>query len=405
VYKPLKVAQPEKSCQSIEGQGFAVVLAVLRSARVDILIDYRPALRQRTGVGQYVHGLATSLAARLDAHDSLTVFSSSWKDRLPASVVPDAKHVDARVPVRVLNLAWHRLEWPPVEWLTERHPDVVHSLHPLLIPSRSAARVVTVHDLYFLDRPEHTAAEVRRDYSSLAQSHVKRADGVVVNSRYTGSQVAHRFEISPDRITVCYPGRPSWSRRPEPAVAGPVLFLGTVEPRKNVARLIEAYAAVLARRPDMPDLVIAGALQISRDELLSRASAGASLSRRVSFAGYVDEAERKRLLSTASLLVLPSLEEGFGIPALEAMTIGLPLIASNRGALPEVVGEAGLLIEPEDVRALAAAIERLLSDGYLRRSLSAKGIERAEHFSWDSSADALYGAYRAAAARKQRSTT
>ena len=109
-----------------------------------------------------------------------------------------------------------------------------------------------------------------------------------MNSRYTGSQVARRFEISPDRITVCYPGKPSWSRRPEPAVTGPVLFLGTVEPRKNVARLIEAYATVLGRRPDIPDLVIAGALQISTDELLSCASAGADLSRRVSFAGYVD---------------------------------------------------------------------------------------------------------------------
>lgn len=374
-------------------------------ARVHILIDYRPALRQRTGVGQYVHGLAAALAARLDAPDSLTLFSSSWKDRLPPSVVPDARQVDARVPVRLLNLAWHRLEWPPIEWLTDVPADVVHSLHPLLIPSRSAARVVTVHDLYFLDRPEHTAAEVRRDYSSLAQSHVRRADGVVVNSRYTGSQVAQRFHISADRITVCYPGKPSWSRRQDTAVPGPILFLGTVEPRKNVARLIEAYGAVVGRRTDTPDLVIAGALNIPKDQLLSRASGGSNLSHRISFAGYVEEAERKRLLSIASMLVLPSLEEGFGIPALEAMTIGLPVIASNRGALPEVVGDAGILVEPEDVRALAAAIEQLVNDNLLRRSLAAKGVERAEHFSWDSSADALYGAYRTAAARRQRSAS
>jgi len=387
----------------LKAKGLALSLLCYDPARVDILIDYRPALRQRTGVGQYVHGLATSLAARLDAHDSLTLFSSSWKDRLPASVVPDAKQIDARVPVRLLNLAWHRLEWPPIEFLTAHHPDVVHSLHPLLIPSRSAARVVTVPDLYFLDRPEHTAAEIRRDYSSLAESHVRRADGVVVISRYTGRQVAQRFEISPDRITVCYPGKPSWSRRPDPGVSGPVLFLGTVEPRKNVARLIEAYAAILHRRPDTPDLVIAGRLDIPREELLSRASAVVGLSARVSFAGYVDEAERKRLLSTASMLVLPSLDEGFGIPALEAMTIGLPVIASNRGALPEVVGDAGILIEPEDVRGLAAAIERVLTDDYLRRSLSAKGVERADQFSWGASAEALYGAYRAASSRRQRS--
>jgi glycosyltransferase involved in cell wall biosynthesis len=389
----------------LKAKGLALSGLCYDPARVDILIDYRPALRQRTGVGQYVHGLATSLAARLEGHDSLTLFSSSWKDRLPASVVPDAKQIDVRVPVRVLNLAWHRLEWPPIESLTHHHSDVVHSLHPLLIPSRSAARVVTVHDLYFLDRPDHTTAEIRRDYSSLAQSHVKRADAVVVNSRYTGGQVAQRFQISPDRITVCYPGKPSWSRRPDTAVPGPILFLGTVEPRKNVGRLIEAYASVLDRQPNTPDLVIAGTLNIPREELLSRASAGANLSTRVSFAGYVEEAERKRLLSTASMLVLPSLEEGFGIPALEAMTIGLPVIASNRGALPEVVGDAGILVEPEDVREWAAAIERLLNDRHLRRSLSAKGVERADHFSWDSSADALYAAYRAAAARRRRSAT
>jgi glycosyltransferase involved in cell wall biosynthesis len=372
---------------------------------VDILMDYRPALRQRTGVGQYVHGLATSLAARLEAHDSLTLFSSSWKDRLPASVVPDAKQIDARIPVRLLNLAWHRLEWPSVETLINQHPDVVHSLHPLLMPSRSAARLVTVHDLYFLDRPEHTVAEIRRDYASLAERHVKRADGVIVNSRYTGRQVAQRFEISPDRITVCYPGKPSWSRRPDTTIPGPILFLGTVEPRKNVARLIDAYAAVLDRQPGAPDLVIAGTLNIPKDELLSRASGSAAVSRRTSFAGYVEEAERKRLLSTASMLVLPSLEEGFGIPALEAMTIGLPVIASNRGALPEVVGDAGILVEPEDVRELAAAMERLLTDTHLRRSLSARGVERADQFSWGASAEALYGAYRAASSRRQRSAT
>jgi len=374
-------------------------------ARVDILIDYRPALRQRTGVGQYVHGLATSLAARLDAHDSLTLFSSSWKDRLPAAAIPDTKQVDARIPVSVLNLAWHRLEWPAIEALTHQHTDVVHSLHPLLIPSRSAARLVTVHDLYLLDRPEHTTAEIRRDYASLAPSHVSRADGVVVNSRYTGQLVTDRFRVDSARITVCYPGKPPWSRRPEPAVPGPILFLGTIEPRKNVGRLIEAYAAVTDRRPETPGLVIAGAMHMAREQLLSRGPANGNLTSRVSFSGYVDEAERKRLFSTASMLVLPSLEEGFGIPALEAMTIGLPVVASNRGALPEVVGDAGILIDPEDVGSLAAAIEQVLTDDHLRRSLSAKGVERAEQFSWHASAEALYGAYRAAAARKQRSAT
>jgi glycosyltransferase involved in cell wall biosynthesis len=371
-------------------------------AHVDILIDYRPALRQRTGVGEYVHGLATSLAARLDRGDSLIVFSSSWKDRLARSSVPGAHHVDARIPVRLLNLGWHRLEWPPVEWLAQPI-DIVHSLHPLLIPSRSAAQVVTVHDLHFLDSPQHTTAEIRRDYVVLAQTHVRRADAVVVNSKYTWNQVVERIGIDATRVSVCYPGRPAWTPRTTPSHVGPILFVGTVEPRKNLSRLIEAYALVIGRRPDAPDLVIAGRMMMSRGEIFQTAKSAGAVENRVKFTGYIEESERQRLLSEASMLVLPSLEEGFGIPALEAMTIGLPVVASNRGALPEVVTDAGILVNPEDVRGLAHAMERLLLDANLRRSLAARGIERAAHFTWESSAASLYDAYRAAVARKRRS--
>ena len=161
----------------------------------DILIDYRPALRQRTGVGEYVHGLASALAGRLQREDSVTLFSSSWKDRLGRNAIPGTTQIDVRIPVRLLNFAWHRLEWPPIEWLA-RPFQVVHSLHPLLIPSRSAARLITIHDLYFLDYPEQTAAEIRRDYPALAGEHARRADGIVVNSEHTRRQVSDRFGIA-----------------------------------------------------------------------------------------------------------------------------------------------------------------------------------------------------------------
>lgn len=370
--------------------------------RVDILIDYRPALRQRTGVGEYVHGLATALAPHLENADSLTLFSSSWKDRLPPAVVAGAAQVDRRVPVHLLNLLWHRLGWPPIESFVGKM-DVVHSLHPLLIPSRAAARIVTVHDLYFLDHPENTAAEIRRDYPALARNHVRRADGVVVNSRYTARQVIERFGVSPDRITVSYPGKPSWPRRSDPLTVGPILFLGTTEPRKNLSRLLEAYAALIDRVPTAPDLVIAGATRLSVDQLFaSTPSAGRAAHARVQFPGYVSEAERRRLFSEASVLVLPSLDEGFGITALEAMTVGLPVVASGRGALPEVVGDAGILVDPEDVRALSTALEQVLSDVERRRGMSERGLVQAERFTWTSSAQALYDGYRAAHRRRSR---
>jgi len=369
-------------------------------ARVDILIDYRPALRQRTGVGEYVHGLATALASTLPSGDTLTLFSSSWKDRLSPRVVPGTRQIDRRVPVRLLNFTWHRLEWPPIETLA-RNTDVVHSPHPLLIPSRSAAQVVTIHDLYFLDRPDHTTAEIRRDYPALARSHAKRADGVIVNSKYTARQVTERFEINPDRLTVCYPGKPSWKRRDEPTTPGPILFVGTAEPRKNLARLIEAYSTLVSRTADTPDLVIAGRLGISPDEVFASVRSSSNVRTRVRFTGYVSDIERQRLFAEASVLALPSLDEGFGMTALEAMTVGLPVVASNRGALPEVVADAGILIEPEDVEGLSAALERVLSDSELRRSMSDKGVLQSDRFSWASSAERLYDAYRAANGRRR----
>jgi glycosyltransferase involved in cell wall biosynthesis len=357
---------------------------------VDILIDYRPALRQRTGVGEYVHGLAFALAGRLRQGDSITLFSSSWKDRLPAAVVPGTSQIDARIPVKLLNFGWHRLEWPPVEWVAPP-ADVVHSLHPLLIPSRVAAQVLTIHDLYFLDRPDQTAAEIRRDYPALAAKHARRADAIVVNSKHTREEVSTRFGIASERMTVCYPGRPDWSQRPEPAADGPILFVGTAEPRKNLTRLLEAYASLIARAPNAPALVIAGNLPVSGADLLG--SAHERLTPRVRLTGYVTDEERQRLYREASMLVLPSLTEGFGITALEAMTVGVPVVAANRGALPEVVGDAGILVDPESVPDLSNALERVMSDPRMRRSMSERGLERARQFSWTESADRLYEAY------------
>src|SRR5262249_57957810 len=131
-----------------------------------VLIDYRPALRERSGVGEYTHELARALRAAGPPDDpqraiELTLFSSSWKDRFaPASELARATTIDRRVPVSVLNLAWHRLGWPPIETIAGRTFDVAHSSHPLLMPSRTAAQVITIHDLDFLTHPERTRAEI-----------------------------------------------------------------------------------------------------------------------------------------------------------------------------------------------------------------------------------------------------
>ena len=359
--------------------------AVLR-----ILVDYRPALRHRTGVGEYAHNLASALSGRDGTQ--VTLFSSSWKDRLTAEAVPGAGTLDARVPVSVLNFAWHRLSWPPVENLGAE-ADIVWSLHPLLIPTLHAAQVVTLHDLYFLDHPEATAREIRRDYPALAGSHARRAAGVIAISEYAKRGAESRLGVPAERITVCYPGAPAWRVREEPLSPGMILHVGTVEPRKNIEALIEGYLRLASQYPAAPPLVFAG-----RVTMPVRTAVDSS---KVKFLGYVSEDERLRLYREASMLVIGSWDEGFGLPALEAMTIGLPVVAANRGSLPEVLGAAGMLIDADNPSDMAGAMQRLLEDPALRREQAARGVARASDFSWDRSAGRLLAAFREALARKR----
>jgi glycosyltransferase involved in cell wall biosynthesis len=355
-----------------------------------ILLDYRPALRERTGVGEYVHEIAAALARRLSPADQLALFSSSWKDRLGPGA-PAGQRVDARVPVRLLNAAWHRLEWPPVERFAGR-VDIAHSFHPLLMPARRAARIVTVHDLDFLDHPERTRREIRRDYPALAADHARRADVVVAVSGFTAAEVERRLGVPGGKIVVCSPGAPAWRPRAAAAPRGPILFMGTLEPRKNVGTLLLAYERLLEVFPAAPELWLAGAATDAAGEWLG-AIEGPSFRGKVKHLGYIQSDRRYDLYSQASMLVLPSHLEGFGIPVLEAMTVGVPVIVSNRGALPEVAGGAGQVVDAADAEGFAAAMRRYLTDPAAASEAIARGLSRARTYSWDASASTLVDLY------------
>lgn len=364
-----------------------------------VLVDYRPALRHRSGAGEYIARLFDTLAGQRASDDALYLFSSSWRDRVrPDQVLPGVEVLDMRIPVRLLNLAWHRLEWPPVERITGRRFDIVHAPHPLRIPSMGAAQVVTIHDLHFLDHPEDTAREVRRDYAGLVRAHAAGADHVVVISASTAGEVEARLGVPRHRITVCRAGGPDWPARTHQPDDGPILFMGTLEPRKNVGVLLDAYESLLARGASVPDLVLAGRATDAAAGWLARLETS-PLAGRVRHLGYVSDEQRHELYQRARLLVLPSLDEGFGMPVLEAMTLGVPVVASNRGALPEVLGDAGLLVEPT-APALAAALAHMTSDRGFAAQCAALGVRRAGLFTWAASARALRGAYEAALARR-----
>ena len=373
------------------------------------LIDYRPALRERSGIGEYTHELARGLAASFDAATlDLALFSSSWKDRLEIHEpgFDRVRQIDRRWPVRVLNFAWHRAGWPAVERLTGERFDVVHSMTPLLIPSRDAAHVITIADLSFLTDPSWTRAEIRRDYPDLVHAHARRADAIVVMSEHVGAEVRRVIGVDKEHIFVVPAGAPDWTPRRAAPANGYVLFVGTLEPRKNVGVLLDAFEklseAGWAGRAGLAglELVLAGKATDAARPWLDRI-AHAPLAGKVRHLGYVDAADRRALYEGASVLVLPSLDEGFGLPVLEAMTLGVPVVASRRGSLPEVLGDAGQLVDAADTQGFAAAIDRVLRDTNFAAACAAKGIARSRQFRWDRAARQTYEAYQHAIAHRR----
>ena len=370
---------------------------------MQILVDYRPALRERTGVGEFVHELVLALAhsTARDGSDQIAIFTNSWKDRPTpalASEMPSVRIVDVKLPVRTLLWAWNRLEWPSVEWFAGAH-DVIHSQSPLLIPASRAAQVVTVHDLDFLRHPDQMSAEIRRDYPALARSHAARADGVIVSSQYAAGEVTRELQLDPSRVHVCPPGRPAWAdavlrRRSEAGFSGKhILFMGTLSLRKNVGTLLEAYARLRANMPDAPPLILAGHRTPASARWEER-SERPPLRGHVSITGYVDSARKIELYADALMLVLPSYEEGFGLPVLEAMACGVPVIVSSRGSLPEVAGAAATPIDPDDADGFAQAMQTLLQKD--SADASARGVTQAARYSWSACAVAARRAYASA---------
>ena len=384
-----------------------------------VLIDYRPALSDRSGAGEYTHQLVRALlaayppagpASGTNGALALTVFSSSWKDRLAdPPELRGARAIDRRVPVRLLNFAWHRLGWPPVERLTGLDFDVTHSSHPLLLPSRRAAQIITIHDLYFLAHPERTRAEIRRDYPALVRDHAHRASRILVPSQFTAVEVERRLGVAAERIAICPPGAPDWTPRETLPSGGYILFFGTLEPRKNIGGLLDAYERLLGNNPPNRlrqgsgaqggghhvSLVLAGKVTDEARPWLERINRP-PLAGHVRHIGYVEPADRQTLYAGARLLVMPSFEEGFGIPVLEAMTFGVPVVASARGSLPEVLGDAGPLVNPDEPDEIAGAMARLLDNDAFAAACAAKGVLRARLFSWNRTARLVYEVYRQA---------
>lgn len=377
-----------------------------RAEQPVVAIDTTPLVTMRTGIGHSVEGMWTALRGLPDGPVLIPyVLGLRPPSRLPGT---SQAPVNIRFPTRLLLAAWSRARWPTIDrWL--EGAQVVHATNFVTAPSRIPT-LVTVHDIGFVIDPG-TANRVVGRFGPILRRAISRGAHIHVTTHQVASEIEEHFGaglVGEGRVHVVPFGVPPLGDAGplppgvEAAIAGReyILAIGTAERRKNLPRLVAAFGQLAAERPSIV-LVLAGAPGPDSPAVEAAASTlPPAVSTRVLRVGAVGGGARRTLLDGATVLAYPSLYEGFGFPPLEAMQCGVPVVASNRGAVREVAGPAAQLIEPTDVDDLAAGLQRLLDDPEARESLIERGKRHVSGFTWDRTAAGLLQIYRGLAASR-----
>ena len=386
-----------------------------------IAIDYTPAIRQGAGIGRYTRGLVNALI-EMDAENEYVLLvvgkvleargntEHATRNTKPgqhlASLPPNFHLRRLPLPHRLVTIAWHRLRLPLPAELFVGPVDIFHSPDFVLPPLRRARGLITVHDLAFLRAPECADPGLRAYLTTAVPRSIARSDRILADSLSTKRDLMELLNVPGKRISIVPAGVEPRFRPIETEDEGElervrrrysldepfILSLGTLEPRKNYVRLIEACAQLRRRLPSAPSLIIAGGHGWLYEDILAAAKRHGNGS--VRSLGFVPDEDLPALYTLAKLFAFPSLYEGFGLPPLEAMACGTPVVCSNRPSLPETVGDAALMVDAEDIEGLAAAMQRALEDEKLRTEMIAKGLAQAKRFTWKKAAEKLLNAYR-----------
>lgn len=362
-------------------------------------IDCRLPYYQMGGISQYVLHLLPALA-RLDGENRYTVFHSRKDGRSHQPAAPNFRRANLWTP------SHHRFErWALTAELLPRRLDVLHS--PDFIPPAGGAQrhVITIHDLNFIFYPQFLTAQSRRYYNDQIRWAVERADAIAADSHATRGDVIEQLQIPPQKITTIHlAANPVYTRdygaaaiaetlRQHGLSPGFILFVGTLEPRKNVPMLLHAYKRLRRETAvDVPLLLVGGKGWIYEE--IFATIARLDLEPHVRHLEGIGNEQLAHFYHAAGVLVTPSHYEGFGLPALEAQHCGCPVVVSNRGSLPEIVGPAGVALDPDDDQAWAETLARVLTDADMRAEMVANGRLQAQKFTWEKTAAATLALYR-----------
>lgn len=372
---------------------------------MNIFIEGSPLLKERSGVGQYTKRLTEAMAALAPSND-YTVFGFRFLTKpVPKNVFQQKFGIRYQfvrfLPGRVYNKLFKAGLSLPVDLLFAlKKPDIIWFPNFVAWPlaNKRVKSIITVYDLSFINYGQYSSPANRRYMLKFVPRSVAKADRVITISKNSRQEIAQAYGVNPAKIDVIYPAVDHREFYPRPAsqikeVArrynlpkAYILFVGTLEPRKNVAGILDAYSALPASLRQQYGLVLAGGKGWLDEEIEHKITSCQEAGENIQKLGYVPDEDLPALYSGASVFVYPSFYEGFGIPPLEAMACGVPVVTSDNSSLPEVVAKAGRMVRADDIRAIKDAIADLLTDKKAADQLRRLGLERAKKFSWDKSA-------------------
>jgi glycosyltransferase involved in cell wall biosynthesis len=366
------------------------------------VLDARTATDDFPGIGRYVSNLAQSIVPLLASDENLLLLydpgiSSRWT--LPETPFPAVQIVPTST--SVFSIAQ---QWQIPRLLRKHRASVYHSPYYLMPYRPGVPTLVMIHDLIPQLFPEYASMRARLFFRLATRLALKAAELVSTNSQATRDTLLAHYPVPPANVISILPAPDPAMRPASPSVVADlrerlqlpdeyVLYVGSNRPHKNLARLLEAWRLIVADREATPILVLAG----PRDRCfpqVRRQAQDLGLSNAVCFLGPIAEPDLAALYSGAKLFVFPSLYEGFGFPAIEAMACGTPVACSNTSSLPEVVGEAAALFDPTSVEEISDVLRSLLQDAALRQDLARRGLDRASQFTWRRTASATLECYR-----------
>lgn len=366
-------------------------------------IDARMIQGPFTGDSTYWRGLIAGLS-HLNSNDEFFLYLDAG---LPTSNVPSARNIKVRLVRAPSWRLWSAVAFPWLLW--KDHISVAHVQYT--IPPIMPCPVVTsIHDVSFKRHPEFFNWKDRFVLNMGIKYAAKRAFGILAISEHTKHEIVELYKVPAERVSVIYPGVDEQftpgdrlaSRRfikDKYGISSPIILtVGTIQPRKNLSTLVKGFAKLKASQEFEHKLVVVGKYGWKERRLLSLVEE-LELTQDILFVGYVPQEDLPALYLAADVFVYPSVYEGFGLPPLEAMACGTPVITGNRSSLPEVVGEAGIMVDPYDPEAFALAMWNVLSSESLRTEMSQAGLKQAVKFSWDKMATEVLGIYREATSR------